>query len=346
MNCRMITFLAAVAAFSSVAVVSSHAGTASDTDSLNNHVPPLPVMTDEMQQPVILPEDPWESSDKPFLPLIPELFREPAEYQPSFQRLTWIDQTKEAYHWVRDLVGGRLHVGIRSMHYTFDQNMSRVGEDWDDYFVGSINELQDIQDTSWKNFTYGIYPIRNFGIEYRSDEVRAKTFTDSDDNHSDGDFVVKGDVFAAVARLPLDQILHGVRYLFKWPPHDRGREYDFLGRFVPYIGIGFDRLKGSFEADTWWANGYSSPAAWEALGSPTDTLYKQHFRELRVKDDIGRYRLYGLSVRLIDNLYIDVNWSKVKADIEVDFYLAGRYRSSGNVPMDYSSRRIGVRYFF
>lgn len=348
-RCRKLSFVSL--AFATVVGAIASCGSETPVEAQNNQaLDPAAIKAIEPSQPADgVPEDSWIPEDLAAGIVMPELDAGSPDGRDRFRPSAWLDYGGQAYHGVRDLLGERLHVGIRSMQFSFDQDMSRVGEAWDDYFIGSINELRDIQETSWKHYTYGIYPVRNLGIEYHRDEVRARTFTDSDDNHSDGDFVVKGDVFAAVARLPLDQVLHGIRHVFHWPPRDDGWEYDVLGRFVPYVGLGIDaftRMRGTFEADPWWANGYSSPAAWERMGRP-DTRYQGHFRELRVvEDDIGRYRLYGLSVRLIDSLYVDINWSNVKADLDVDFYLAGRYRSSGKIPMSYSSKNIGIRYFF
>jgi len=253
--------------------------------------------------------------------------------------------TVEFYRNMHEWLGDRLHIGISSMKYEFDDDLSRVGQGSENYFVGTIDELQDIQDESY-NITIGIYLNRNFGLEYRTEEVRARTFTDSENNHSDGDFVVEGRVISAVVRLPLDQVLYAVHYVFDWSYDDQGWAYDVLARFVPYVGIGFDSLHGSFDADAWWAHGYSSPASWESLGSPPDTIRNSHVRELRVSDDIGRYELYGISVRIVDHLYVDMNWARVEAEIGVDYYLDNQYRSSGVIPMDYVSQSVGVRYFF
>ena len=278
-------------------------------------------------------------------PAMPEYHR----YKPS-REYAWHDdlsaKTRDGYEKMHELLGDHLHVGISSTSYDFKENLSRVGQGAENYFIGTIDELQDVQDESWNNLTFGIYLSRNFGLEYRYDEVRVKTFTDSGNNHSDGDFVVEGKVISAVARLPLDQVLSGMHYVFDWPYEDKGWAYNFLARFVPYVGIGFDSLAGSFDAATWWAHGYASPASWESLGSPPDTIRNNHVRELRVTDDIGRYELYGIAVRILDNLYFDVNWASVEADIAVDFYLDRQYQSSGVIPMSYDSKSIGVRYFF
>lgn len=256
------------------------------------------------------------------------------------------DRAGQYYDKMHEWLGDRLHVGIRSTSYDFVDDLSRIGQGEENYFVGTIDEMQDIQDESWGNITLGIYLNRNLGLEYHRDEVRARAFTDSEDNHSDGDFVVDGNVFSVVARLPLDQVLHGIHYVFEWPRHDQGWEYDLLARFVPYVGIGLGNLDASFEAETWWAHGYASPESWEELGSPPDTIRNDHVREMQVSGDTGRYERHGLSVRLVDNLYFDMNWSSVEVTLAVDYYLDGEYRASGTIPMDYESKNVGIRYFF
>lgn len=253
----------------------------------------------------------------------------------------------DGYGKMHEFFGDRIHVGVRSMKYEFRQSMTRVGQGSENYFLGSIDELQDIQDTSWDRMTYGVYVCRNLGLEYRRDEVRARALTDSDDNHSDGVFVVKGRVLSLVARLPLDQVLHATRYAFDWPSYSEGWEYDLLARFIPYVGINFDRLVGSFEAETWWAHGYAGPASWEELGSPPDTIRNGHVRELRVvNSEIGRYAMYGISIRVFDHFYLDMNRSSVDAELAIDYYLDRRYMASGTIPMDYESKSVGIRYFF
>lgn len=264
-----------------------------------------------------------------------------------WRRTSWTDNARLVYNKTHDILGDHLHVGIRSMQFEFTDEMSRVGQDEDNYFLGSIDELVDIQDRAWGDITVGLYLNRNFGVEYRHDEVRARTFTAADNNHSDGDLVVEGPIYSAVLRLPLDQVLRATHAAFNWPPYSEGREYDFLSRFVPYVGISRERLAGSFEEATWWAHGYSSPRSWESLGSSPTIIRNNHTRSLEVSDeDVGRYRLHGIAVRVIDNLYFDVSWSSVDIEVTIDFYLDGRYESTGFFPMSYETTTLGVRYFF
>jgi hypothetical protein len=246
---------------------------------------------------------------------------------------------------MHELLGDRIHIGLRSMSFSLDET-SRVGQN--NNYLGTIDELSEVQDTSLANVTLGFYPIRNLGVEYRRDEVRAKTFTDTENNHSDGDFVVDGPIFLAIARLPLDQIVT----LFNKASGNESIDHNttahkFASRFIPYIGIGITGLSGKFEADTWWANGYDSPESWQELGSPEGVIRNGHTREIKVTDEkVGTYFVYGISLRVIDNFYADFSFSQVSVDLTTDFSLDGHYQYSSTIPMSYTSTSIGIRYYF
>ena len=247
---------------------------------------------------------------------------------------------------MHELLGDRIHIGLRSMTFSLEDT-SRAGQGFDNYYLGTIDELHEIQDSSLANVTLGFYPIRNLGIEYRRDEVRARTTTDTDDNHSDGDFVVDGPVFLGIARLPLDQIVTLFNQSSVDDAYKDGATYNIARRIIPYIGIGKAGLEGEFQADTWWANGYASPAAWESLGSPEGVIRNGHTREIKVTDeDVGIYLVYGLSLRVIDNFYADFSFSQVDVDLSADYSLDGAYQYTRTIPMSYSSTSLGIRYYF
>lgn len=261
---------------------------------------------------------------------------------------SWTENIINEYTSMHELLGDRIHIGFRSMTFSLDDT-SRVGGATDeDRFLGTIDELHDIQDTSLANVTLGFYPIRNLGFEYRRDEVRAKTTTATDNNHSDGDFVVDGPIFLAIARLPLDQIIT----LFNKATGNDTVSNDTMAhniakRFIPYIGLGIAGLSGSFEADTWWENGYSTPESWESLGSPEGEIRNSHTRAINVTDEeVGTYFVYGISIRVIDNFYADFSFSKVDVDLSADFSLDGQYQYTSTIPMSYTSTSIGIRYYF
>ena len=113
------------------------------------------------------------------------------------------------------------------------------------------------------------------------------------------------------------------------------------------MGFGKVALSGEFDADTWWANGYSSPESWESLGSPEGIIRNGHTREIKVTDeDVGMYFVYGISMRVIDNFYADFSFSKVDVDLSADFSLDGVYQYSRTIPMSYTSTSLGIRYYF
>lgn len=271
---------------------------------------------------------------------------QPADYYTGKPKNGWTSTVAHEYKTMHELLGDRIHIGLRSMTFSLEDT-SRAGQGFDNYYLGTIDELHEIQDSSLANVTLGFYPIRNLGIEYRRDEVRARTTTDTDDNHSDGDFVVDGPVFLGIARLPLDQIVTLFNQSSVDDAYKDGATYNIARRIIPYIGIGKAGLEGEFQADTWWANGYASPAAWESLGSPEGVIRNGHTREIKVTDeDVGIYLVYGLSLRVIDNFYADFSFSQVDVDLSADYSLDGAYQYTRTIPMSYSSTSLGIRYYF
>jgi hypothetical protein len=265
------------------------------------------------------------------------------------QETTPPPKTTSAYETMHELLGDRIHIGLRSMTFSLNDS-SRVGQGDENYYLGGIDQLEEVQDSSLSlaNVTLGFYPIRNIGIEYRRDEVVAKTRnTWMRNSHSDGDFKVDGPIFLAVARLPLDQVVT----LFNKASGNEASNQDTTAhniarRFIPYLGVGLAKLSGSFEADTWWANGYDSPESWESLGRP-DTIYNGRTREIRVtNEEVGTYFVYGLSVLIIDNIYADLSYSKVDVDLTSVYTFNGVYQCTRTIPMSYSSISVGIRYYF
>ena len=259
----------------------------------------------------------------------------------------WKSDIFSAYNRMHELLGDRLHIGLRTMTFDLDDE-SRVGQGYNNYYLGWIDQLRDQQDSSWGNLTLGIYPVRNFGIEYRYDKVVARTFNTTGNPHSDGNFEVDGPIFLAVARLPLDQV---VTLFNKVSGKSTGNQnttvYKIARRFIPYVGIGYADLSGSFDADTWWENGYESPESWRSLGSPEGTIYNGCTREIRVTgEDVDHYFVFGLSILIIDGFYADISYSKVDVDLTADYTYNRAYRYTRTIPMSYSSTSIGLRYYF
>ena len=258
----------------------------------------------------------------------------------------WSGKTADAYEKFHAFMGDRFHVGLRSASYTLDEN-TKQDPDEDPHYLGSIDELVDAENSGVLGLTLGFYPIRNFGVEYRHDKVQARAFTDSADNHPDGNFVLEGPIILAVGRLPLDQVVTAMHKVFDWPPEGEGVAYEVAARFIPYVGVGAPQMDGSFDADTWWGEGFGSPAAWEAEGRPPSTT-NGHTRQIRiVGENLGTYYTYGLSVRIVDAVYIDISQSRLDAELEAEFYLdGGELRDTGTIPMGYVSSSLGIRYYF
>jgi len=253
--------------------------------------------------------------------------------------MSWI------YRAAHSVLRDRLHIGVQETTYETDAELSRVGRPFEEYFLGSIDELQIISDEKTTDFTFGVYLNRNFGVEYRSEEFAYRTFTDSTDNHSDGDIVIDGDVYVFVLRLPLDQLLWASHYLFGWPYEEEGPAYNFLAHFVPYYGIPEHNLEARFDHAAWWQLGYASPASYEALGSPNERR-NGNFRFIDLSGDIRNYELYGFCIRALDHLWVDVNYSSVDVTVSLDYSLQGVPRDSAVIPLNYETKTVGLRYFF
>jgi len=270
------------------------------------------------------------------------------EVVPADQREWGVDLAADAswiYRATHSVLRDHLHIGVQKTEYEPLGSLSRVGLSFEEYFLGSIDELRLISDKESTDLTFGLYLNRNFGVEYRSEEMAYRTFTDSTDNHSDGDIVIEGDVYVFVLRLPLDQILWASHHLFGWPYDDEGPAYNFLAHFVPYYGIPEHNLEARFDHAAWWQLGYGSPASYEALGRPNERR-NGNFRFIDLSGDIRNYELYGFCIRALDHLWVDFNYSSVEVTVSLDYSLRGVPRDSGVIELDYDTKSVGLRYFF
>ncbi len=271
--------------------------------------------------------------------LSPTVTNTSPEYTSKKSSSSWSENIVNEYKTMHELMGDRIHIGVHSMTFSLDDTSRSPGN----HYLGTINELHEVQDSSLANITLGFYPTRNIGIEYRRDIVEARTTTATENNHSDGSFKVDGPIFLGILRLPLDQVASLFCEGWEYDPDN----HNITRRIIPYIGLGIAALSGEFNADTWWANGYSSPESWESLGSPEGEIRNGHTREIKVtSEDIGMYFVYGISLRIIDNFYADLSFSKVSVDLTSDFSLDGVYQYTKTIPMSYTSTSIGIRYYF
>ncbi len=304
---------------------------------------PKPITKTEtpVQKPVAKPEIP----EKEPIKLPPTVTTtSPGYYESSSD---WKTSIADDYSSMHELLGDKIHIGLRIMDFSLDDtDRSASGQE---NYLGTIDELHEEQESSLPvAFTFGVYPVRNFGIEYRYDKITARTTTETYDKHSDGDFVTEGPIFIAVARLPLDQVVT----LFNKMSGNESIDHDTTAhniarRFIPYAGIGYAALSGDFEESTWWGHGFASAESWEELGSPTEGNRNGYSRELRVKnEDVGPYYLIGISIRIINTFYVDVSYSQESVDLDTDFYLGGQYQYTKTIPMDYTSTSIAIRYYF
>lgn len=256
-----------------------------------------------------------------------------------------LESTVEMLKTIRDFLNGRLEMGFRSSRFSLDTRRLPNGE----HFIGTINELAAVQDSSW-DFYFAVFPIRNLGIEYTTEKTRARTFTLSDDNHSDGDVLVKGKVFSVVLRLPIEQLLQLTHEHLQWPRQLESTAAGIAARFTPYVGFGLTRdWSGAFLHAPWWQYGYPSPQDYEDAGSPRRPR-AGYTREMRVEDpelDADVFTI-GISVHLWEGVTVDLSRRDVSVSpVRADYYRWGRYTGqSAAFPMDYSSTAIALKYAF
>jgi opacity protein-like surface antigen len=221
---------------------------------------------------------------------------------------------------------GRVAIGTRSTTYTLD---TKSEPNYDaarrSYFIGSIDELGEVQDKSPTKFFIEARPIPHVGVELSREEVRAHTTT-AVDGHSDGDFLVSGPTLSLVAR---------------WP-----NEY----RVTPYAGVGLGFFQGDFDADAWWGLGYASEADWIALGRPR-TPRNDRTRVMDTDDPTAELYFLGVDIQLYGNWSLDLFWRHMAVDLAAEFYVAQRGAAltspiAGTIPLSNDAWGIGARYHF
>lgn len=220
--------------------------------------------------------------------------------------------------WMRD----RLEIGLRFAQVKLDDPAHEAG------FVGTINELREDQSSLPYNVVLGLRYNSYLGMNMMWDSLRAETHTDSDNRHSDGAFTDDGPTFTLVGSYPLP---HGL---------------------TPYVECGLHLVSADFDAEQWWALGYSSPSAYASLGSPgVSRGGLRRYMETESDSATGFAWGAGLLIALSEHCRLDLAVRHLEADAEAHFYIkqGGQMlhdRGLHAIPLSYTAYCVGMRYAF
>ena len=235
-----------------------------------------------------------------------------------------------------------LELGARITSFSLDEttspdktdssNVTDPADDNNGRYLGTIDTLTAENTSSLKLFVDWMFNPY-IGIELTSDEIGARTYTDTDDHHSDGTISMSGPVIYAFGRYPF-QI--------------NTENYNFI--IAPYLGIGFAIFSSDFHEDSWWALGYSSPAQWEQAGSPTSPT-GNYARTIDVKDSTGMVIAGGCTIKVYRGVSFDFYMRIIDADTDAVFTRTrtdtGDYEiMNGHFPMKTTGYGFGLRYAF
>ncbi len=241
--------------------------------------------------------------------------RPDVERQPSGEAKTWFAEEQESW------LTGHLELGLR-----VSQNKLDTTTDTDGSFIGTIDELKVEDDLTPYNVVVAVNLNRWFGMEGQWDQVEAKTFTDTEDNHSDGSFIADGPCLAFCLRWP------ATRYL------------------TPYVEGGWAFLKADFDEEAWWALGYASPDDYVQDGSPSESPNGKT-RDFVVENEKGTLLAFGAMVRLYHAWWLDFQVRQVDLDADVHYTISVDDnviddRGVTTIPLSYTATSLGVRYAF
>jgi opacity protein-like surface antigen/TolB-like protein len=229
----------------------------------------------------------------------------------------------------KDWLSNHLQIGTRITRFNL-MKTRKSGENGDasGNFLGSIQELEAIEDY-WPTKLYAdVYPIRYLGIELTWDDARARTGAWSLPEypyHSDGDFVISGPIVSLIGRYPNST------------------------KFTPYAGAGIAFLHGKFLSSAWWHGGYHSVGDWQAAGEPDESALPVA-RNIDVDNVHGTVYFAGCDYAVTDNLLagIYVRYMEVSLDAHYSETILGTVYPLGDysIPMDNIAYGLGISYAF
>jgi len=244
------------------------------------------------------------------------------------------------------LVADRLVIGTRMTDFSLDAP-TRRGDTDEDRFLGTIDELSEKQSSSPTKFFIRYFPIRWLGVEWTQDEIEAQTFTDTDDNHSDGTFKLDGPILAIVGRVTLEEALRVGHWTVHGGVAADELSYAWAARVRPYLGFGTADFSGSFNEEPWWLLGYPDPVAWAAAGSPTTRVGGRR-RTIDITDSKGDVMILGCSVNVTDHFFVDVYWREMAAEVDATYTRSDSSAppETRPIPLDNTAYGLGVGWAF
>ena len=222
----------------------------------------------------------------------------------------------------------RLRVGTRL-------TLFRLLDDKRDSFLGSINELDPIQD--WMPFKlYAQWMFHtNWGVEVMWDRVEAATSTYEDGAyHNDGEIILKG---------PLISVFHEkfIRIFgYEWP---RSINLTF--------GAGLAWLFGDFDHTDWWHNGFqgASPEYWDWVQAGRPPWPNGGYRRtMDIHDSIGWFATAGCSSPIgcgfSVELYTRLMYARAKDTYTLSYMGETHQVREATFPLHHLAAGIGIRY--
>lgn len=228
-----------------------------------------------------------------------------------------------------DLIRDRLELGLRVTYYQLTDGKNNDPDGDGNYFLGSINELEEEQSTQLRPYArYFVIPYLGFELSMEEMSLITRKWTSTYD--TDGIIKVDGPAFSLVGRYPNES------------------------RFTPYGQLGFFLAKGDFDYAEWWHNGFPEYGQafldWQAMGSPPwpNNGYQ---RNIDISDETGTFWAGGCSIKLMDHLSLDVQARYMMLDVDAHYTLSfgGVVRDDRgyySFPLDNWAYQMGVKYVF
>lgn len=201
-----------------------------------------------------------------------------------FDTATWPVWAENGWVATSDVLHDHLRVGLRYRRVN-PTDGKRTAEN---SFLGSITELETLDDydpITWLTFEWLATPYT--AIRFNMDQLRSRTRTTSDDNHSDGDMNLLGPELMLIGRLPNES------------------------RFTPSVGIGYAWFQSNFEHNPMWYNGFGGDNrkadydAWVAAGSPP-WPNRGYRREIILDDTTALILMAALELRITKHLDLNL----------------------------------------
>ena len=209
--------------------------------------------------------------------------------------------------------GGRLALGTRFLHYSLHETYRATYNSdgsFDEGFLGTIEGLEEEQDYAPTRL-YAQYAFTDYvGIGVSYDKLRVRTITHfyEWEDESTRPLHTDGD------------------FEFQGPIFYALLAYPNESRFTPFGEIGLAYYMAEFQPTEDWGDGGR--------------------RELRTEDAMGFAIAGGCDIALTDNWAVNGYVRYVDVELDVDYYLNKRYRTSAVFPMSYTAMGLGVSYTF